>query len=192
MTRPPLAVFAALLLCGCQKSAIDPAESVVGANELPPVEVLNHETLEVNRHGGTQTEPALLIAELRPDNTFEFTLTRNDLRRGEVVLGKETAKLRPADAAAIRKNLWHLRPEKLEGIEKQVLPIGCHWIFDEPPEFTVAFIAPNRKGIGATDVQASCESPAATASRSLVGEVLKKLPKSRLADGFWTEHEPLR
>jgi hypothetical protein len=192
MTRWRIIIIGAFLVSACQKSAIDPSDSLVGARELPTIEALSRETVELNRHGGTQTEPALLIGELRPDNTFEFKLTRHDLRHGEMVLGKETAKLAPEDAAAVRKNLWHLRPSKLEGIDKQVLPIGCYWMFDEPPEFTVVFIAPNRKDIGATDVQASCESPAAAASRKLVGDVLNKLPKSKLADGFWTEHQPLR
>ena len=196
----PIAAFrhsllvAALLLASCDRPAIEPSQSLVGAKKLPSARVLSREIIEINRGFGSMGTTGLLTYELRPNDALTITLTRRD--RGslkEVTDGEERFQLLPQVASAARQNLWRLRPATLRGIEWLSRPADCPPPpTDTFPEASVAFIAEGPKPgieddqIGATDVPASytCKTPQGVQARRLIEEVLRSFPTSKVVSEF--------
>lgn len=184
------AASAASLLCAsCQRSAIEPSQSLVGAKRLPSAQVLSRETILINRGFGTLT-PGHLTYELRPDDALAVTFYAKDWA---TVLASELFHLPSRNAAEARQKLWRLRPATLRGIEWEKAPAECPPPpTDTFPETTVAFIAEGPKPgveddhIGLTGLPnpSICNTRGAAEARALVGDVLRSLPTSKVAIDF--------
>jgi hypothetical protein len=192
---PPL-LIAASLLASCERSAIDPSQSLVGANKLPSAKVLSREIIYISRGFGDwgRSHPGRLSYELRPDDTLTITLTQQDWKTiKDVVQGKETFHLPPRVAARARRDLWRLRPEPFRGIEWDTKPVGCRSdSLHDFPEVAVGFIAEgpkpgiedDRVGVFALPYRSSCNTKQAVEARQIVREVIQSFPQSKVAAEF--------
>ena len=172
-----------LLCCSCERSAIDPSESLVGAKALPPSSALSQEIIQINRGvGGRGYGDDFLSYELRPDNSLAVTHT---FRPEDKVRASETFRLSAEVAEQARGALWRLRPNELQGVEQEIRPTGCDKIYDAGSEVAVAFISPDKR-IAVVDVpyRRDCDARSAKIARTIVGEVLTSFPKSNVAAGF--------
>jgi hypothetical protein len=179
-----------LMTASCDRPAIDPSESLVGAKQLPTAGVLSREAIQINRGFGS-ISPGLLSYELRPNNTLIITLTHRDRATfKEVTDGRETFHLPPNMASQARRALWRLRPETLRGLDWVTRPSDCPAPpTDTFPESTVVFIAegPNldidADRIAVVDVPylSICHARQSVEAHGLVERVLQSLPSSRVA-----------
>lgn len=194
MFKTALPLLAVPLLCvSCNDAAIEPSQSLVGAEELPSATALARETFYITRGGGAYGGDALSY-EWHPDDTLLVTHTFSDGRgTGDVVRGKETLHISPEVAAQVRQLLWRVRPAKLEGVEQDARPRGCER--RGPHDFgevTVGFVnegdAPGIKddqvGIFELPTAESCNTPAAVEARAVVRRALQLLPNSKVASDF--------
>ena len=183
-------VLAASLFCiSCDRPAIDPSQSLVGARHLPSASDLSHERIEIH-FGYDRDLSHQLSYELWPDNRWI-------VRISEVYPGERSAaqkfQLRPADAAAIRENLWRVRPDELKGVEWLVEPADC----PPPPTDTsnmlsVVFVAEGPKagpendriGIFVLPYVRTCNTPQAIAAREILADVFKSVPGANLRSQF--------
>lgn len=182
-----LAVLLATVLffASCQRSAIDPSESLVGAKQLPSRQALSRETIEIN-FGFGDISPGFLSYQLRPDNKLVISLTDRN-REPDSVLIEETFQLTSMTAAKARKMLWRVRPQEMQGMEWQTRPLGCE--LQGPHDFgqlAVVFDteAPgvdldDRLGIFELPRPESCRSREAVEARKLMQEVLRTFPASK-------------
>lgn len=176
-----------LLCCSCERSAIEPSESLVGANALPPSSVLSQEIIQINRgFGGSGYGEDFLSYELRPDNSLAVTHT---FRPEDRVRGSETFRVSAKVAEQARRALWRLRPDELRGVEHETRPTGCDKIYDAGSEAAVAFINPDER-IAVVDLpyRGDCDAHSARIARTIVREVLTSFPKSKVAAGFPRTH----
>lgn len=176
-------LIGSVFLCSCERSAIEPSDSLVGAKALPSSSALSQEIIQINRDGGGKGYGLdFLSYELRPDNLLAVT---HIVRPNDRVRGPETFRLAPNVADQARRALWRLRPAKLEGVEYETRPIGCHKIYDAGSEAAVVFISADKR-IGVVDVpyQGDCDTRSAMIARSIVREVLTSFPHSKVAAGF--------
>ena len=194
MLRTGLPLLTASLLCAsCNDAAINPSQSLVGANELPSATALARETLYISRGGGADGGD-ILSYEWRPDNSLLVRHTFSDGRgTGEVVRGQETLHVSPEVAAQARQLLWRVRPAELEGVEQDARPTGCER--RGPHDFgevTVGFvnegdasgIEADQVGIFELPTADSCNTPASVQARAVVRRALQLLPKSKVAAAF--------
>src|SRR5688572_1392835 len=88
-----LVLVAAPLLASCDRPAIEPSQSLVGAEQLPSSGQLSRESIYISRGHGDwgQRDPGRLAYELLPDGRLEITHSVYD--RGERILGAETFRL---------------------------------------------------------------------------------------------------
>lgn len=183
-------IFILVLFCvSCDRPAIDPSKSLVGAKKLPPARVLSRETIYIARGYGALT-PGRLAYELHPDNKLEVTFTGKNL---STVIDRETFNLDANLAAALRRSLWPVRPEQLQGVQWDTMPTGCQNIpTDTFPEVTVAFVAEgpepgvedDRVGVFSLPPEIYCRTRQATEARKLIEHVLHSLPASKVAAEF--------
>ena len=181
------AVALGLLATSCTNPAVKAEDRLVGGTTLPSVETLSREKIEINRgFGGEGFGEHFLSYELASNNSLVVTHT---FRPEDKVIGREAFVLPPDVAMKARKQLWRVRPDKLEGVETEVRPSDClrRWVHDSP-EIAVGFAASDEM-YGGFDLplSASCDSPAAKAARRMLYEVLKSFPRSKVADNFIKE-----
>lgn len=194
MTRPvafTAVLLAPLLLCiSCQRSAIDPSQSLVGARKLPPADVLSREFIEMDRMFG---DPGpRLILQLSADDSLTVTLTDWDRKQlKQFIVGKQLLRLSRDTAGTARRLLWRVRPENLAGMASSTQPIGCSPPPpDETPDYTVGFIADGLKSrvedehVGIFDVFPSCKAKNANLARVVLRRVLALLPQSPLGPEY--------
>ena len=191
------AVAASLLCLSCHRPAIEPSQSLVAAKNLPTAEVLSRETIQINRGlGSWPSAPGSLEYELRPDGSLTVTHKKFDRDFHQITVGQQTFRLAQSAAMAARRLLWRLRPEPLQGITVEALPIGCpHPPIDAPPEFFVDFIsegpkpgiADDKLGIVFLPYADDCRTKGAAEARSLIGTVLQSFPASNAAAEYETE-----
>lgn len=188
-----LCTAALLLTSACERSAIDPSQSLVDAKHLPPAKVLSREIIYLSRGYGSPNSRRLSY-ELHPDNSLVVTLTAKNFHTTQ---DQQTFRLSPSIAANARQSLWRLRPEELKGVEWETKPTGCRSdVTDDFPEFAVAFIAEGPKPgveddrVGATSIpyRSSCSSRQALEASSVVLSVLRLFPQSKVA----SEYDQLR
>ena len=185
-----------LLICtSCDRPAIDPSQSLVGAKSLPPARELMSETIEIYL-GEDKSLSHQLSYELRKDNSL--TLTLSAVERGKRSLSQKF-QLRSADADALRRKLWRVRPEELKGLAWMVQPADCPPPpTDTSPMLSVGFIQEGTKpgieddhiGVFILPYPYTCKTPGGNAARALLKEVLKALPGSRLQSQY-VYHPPL-
>jgi hypothetical protein len=174
-----------LLLVCCDRPAIDPTESLVGAKQLPPARTLSRESIQINRGLGSLA-PGFLSYELRPDDTLTVTFYAKDWT---TILLSERFQLAPDIATRTRHELWRFRPEHLRGVQWDILPTDCpQQPIDSTPEFTVAFIADNgqhnRIGVVYLPYSSNCSTTQGAAARNLIGSALASFPRSNVAMEF--------
>jgi hypothetical protein len=184
-----------LLLASCDRAAIDPSQSLVGAKELPTSHELSREIIEINRgFGGDGFGSHLLSYELRPNNDLAVTHYERSIEKGEIVRGSETFHLSGDIAGRTRRILWRMRPTTLEGVEFETRPTGCERQWDHDfGEFAVVFIKEGEKpgvrddrvGVFVIPEPESCDNQAAKLSRALVPQIIDRFPKSKVADSFY-------
>lgn len=190
VTSSAATIAASLLSASCQPPAVEPSQSLVGADSLPSADALSREIIQINRGYG-QVGGGFLSYELRTDDTL--TVTHTDRRRGEV-LGEETFRLASSLAGDSRRLLWRLRPAKLEGVDAhEVRPSGCERRGPHDfGELAVIFIDEGREAgvkddrLGTFELprRDSCSTPQAREARQLVRQVLDSFPPSTVAAGF--------
>jgi hypothetical protein len=178
--------FLVLILCAsCNRSAIEPSESLVGASALPSAARLSQETIEINRAfgGGEGFGEHFLSYRLGSDDKLVVVHT---YRPDDTVLGKEEFQLSHDVAAKARERLWRVRPEKLEGINSDVRPVGCRrYSPHDLGDVAVGFMRPDKVfGIFTLPHPASCNTHAAMEARKLLHQVLRSLPHSKVATDF--------
>jgi hypothetical protein len=186
----PCLVLTALVLASCNRPAITPSESLVGATRLPPARALSRELIQINRGLG-EMSAGFLSYELRPDNTLTITLSDRGGYR-ERVRGTETFRIPPGPAAQVRRNLWRLRPQELEGVDVDIRPVGCPSRPHDVGELAVAFIGKGPRpgveddpiGIFALPNAGSCATRQATEARRLLQSVIQSLPASKVAADY--------
>ena len=141
--RSALLVSASLVSVSCDRSAIDPSQSLVGAKSLPSESELSRETIQINRGYGNITI-TFLSYELLPDDTLKITLSARDRK---TVIGEDVFRLSPAVADKARRLLWRVRPQELKriddgGLDWETRPLSC---FRRGPhdfgDLTIVFIA---------------------------------------------------
>ncbi|MFL6725338.1 MAG: hypothetical protein ACJ8FS_02345 [Sphingomicrobium sp.] len=184
------AILAMLLLCtSCDRPAIEPGQSLVGAKELPPAKALSHETIEINRASRSSTSGRLTY-ELRPDDSLIVTLASQDWK---TPIGHEIFQLQPEIAEQARRALWRVRPEELKGVEWINPPPDCPPPpTDTHPEIAVAFIAEgpkpgvadDRVGIFDLPYKSICDTRQSNEARALIQGVLRSFPASKVATEF--------
>jgi hypothetical protein len=182
-------LFSALLCASCDRSAISPSQSLVGAKSLPSASELSKEAIEINKGFG-DISLGFLSYELKPDNSLTVTLTA---RNREVIVGKDEFHLSANIAADARRMLWQVRPEKLEGIDWETRPIACHRQYDHDfGELAVVFRSDEPKagsshsriGVFVLPGLDSCRSLAAMQARKLLERVIQSFPPSKLPSEF--------
>ena len=185
---------AALFLTSCDRPAIKPGDSLVGARELPSATALSREIIQINQGFRSMGTTGLLTYELRPENKLTITLTHHDrVTLKEVTDGKESFQLTSDVASRVRRKLWRLRPETLRGIEWVTRPSDCPPPpTDTFPDASIAFIAEGPKPgieddrLGLTDVPSSytCKTKQGDEARTLTQRVLQSFPASKVAAEF--------
>jgi hypothetical protein len=187
-----IATVAMLLTSACGRPVLNSSESLVGAQELPSVDDLSREIIQINSGFGDGSM-GFLSYELRPDGTLAVTY---EARHRDKVVGSETFRLAPEVAMRARRMLWRLRPTSLEGqglTRDEIRPVGCQ---RQGPhdfgEYAVVFIDEGEKReieddrLGAFELPTpeSCNTPTASEARQVVGRVLQSFPYSRVAAAF--------
>lgn len=181
-----LLIGASLGCASCDRPAIDPSLSLVGAKALPTAHQLSNELIEVYRES---FEPGpRLVYDLQPDDILIITLT--DWDSDEAIIGKQSFQLSSSAAREARKSLWRLRPEQLEGMESDIRLAGCPEPgLEEFPDFTIGFLANGRRRprtweeigpVGIVRIFPGCKIPRASEARTLLQKVLSEFPQSSL------------
>jgi hypothetical protein len=188
-------LVASLSVASCDRPAIDPSQSLVGAKQLPSVQTLSREIIYLSR-GYSWSGQGHLSYELRPDDTLTITYEHTDRHTLKKTARRETFHLSSNEsnvALEARRVLWRLRPEKLEGIETIVRPSNCPQPpTDTFPEVAVGFIAEgpdpgvkdDRLGIVDVPGKLTCSSREATIARAVTRQVLASFPSSKVAAEF--------
>jgi hypothetical protein len=178
------AVALGLLATSCTNQAVKAEDRLVDGTELPSEEMLSREKIEINQgFSGEGFGENFLSYELASNNSLVVTHT---FRPEGKVIGKEVFVLPPDVAMKARKQLWRVRPDKLEGIETDVRPSGClrRWVHDSP-DIAVGFAASDEMyGVFDLPRPISCDTPAAKAARRMLYDVLKIFPRSKVAETF--------
>jgi len=178
------AVALGLSATSCTNQAVNAESRLVDGTELPSEEMLLREKIEINQgFGGEGFGEHFLSYELASNNSLVVTHT---FRPEDKVIGKEAFVLPPDVAMKARKQLWRVRPDKLEGIETEVRPSGCvrRWDHDSP-DIAVGFaVSDEIYGVFGLPRPASCDTPTAKAARRMLHEVLKIFPRSKVAETF--------
>jgi hypothetical protein len=186
-------VTVSLLCVSCERAAIEPSQSLVGATKLPSANALSRETLYIVRDGDTWPLERLSY-EWRPDDSLTVTHSVLDRKAPRpVVKGEEILRLSPEVAAQARRLLWRVRPANLEGVEWLTRPTGC--VQRGPHDFgdiTVGFIAEgpkpgvedDRVGIFDLPYPESFYNRQAVEARKVVHGALQLFPPSKVAAGF--------
>lgn len=184
-----------ILFCSaaCSDMAIEPSQSLVGAKTLPSANALLQETLYIARWRSMDGGDSLTY-ELLPSDLLTITHKFSDLKSAKVVIkGRETFRVPPKDAAHIKKLLWRLRPEKLEGLDQEQRPIGCarldvHDWGEARITFSANGIASGGKhktiGNVILPTVGSCNTPAAFKARQVMSLALSLLPASNVASSY--------
>lgn len=190
-----LALLTAFVIgSACHRSAIEPSQSLVGAKQLPSAKTLSRETVQINSGGFgllSPMSPGDLTYELRSDDSLWIKHTKYDPKTIKyVTIGQETIRL-PSDVATrVKRMLWRLRPERLEGIEHITLPLGCPPPpIDSSPDFFLDFIAEGQNSDHPDDRVAivnlpnasNCGTSQAADARNLVRKALQSFPPSKVA-----------
>jgi hypothetical protein len=181
-------LVAAMSLVSCDRPAIKPDQSLVGAKELPSARELSREIIEINT-GFDGFSPGMLSYELRPDNTLEVSLTFRPKYANKKV-GPDIFHLPANLAERARQALWRLRPQRLRGVQYETLPPGCPpQPTDTPPDVTVVFIAEGPK-LGVEDDQVGvfalpspryCSNRRSLDANNVIALVLELFPTSGVA-----------
>lgn len=178
------AVALGLLATSCTRQAVKAEDRLVDGTELPAERMLSREKIEINQgFGGEGFGEHFLSYELASNNSLVVTHT---FRPEDKVIGKEVFVLPPDIAMKARKQLWRVRPDKLEGIETDVRPSGCvrQWVHD-PPDIAVGFaVSDEMYGVFGLPRPVSCDTPTAKAARRMLDDVLKIFPRSKVAETF--------
>jgi len=181
------AVALGLLATSCANPAVRAEDRLVDGTELPSEEMLSREKIEINQgFGGEAFGEHFLSYELASSNSLVVTHT---FRPEDKVIGREVFVLPTDVAMKARKQLWRVRPDKLEGVETDVRPSGClrRWVHDSP-EIAVGFAASDEMfGAFSLPRPISCDTRAAKAARLMLHDVLKHFPRSNVADSFIKE-----
>lgn len=192
----PVLLLIGPLLASCDRPAIDPSHSLVGARELPNSRELSRETIQINRSFGVGyghvVNSHLLSYELRPDNSLSVTHYENGVEKGQVERGSETFEL-PRDVANnARRAMWRMRPSPLKGVEYDIRPAGCPFRLHDSSEYALLFIKEGGEtgtrndllGFSVVPPPESCNNSTARSARALVRQVLADFPKSKVAASF--------
>lgn len=178
------AVALGLLATSCTNQAVKAEDRLVDGTALPSEEMLSREKIEINQgFGGEGFGEHFLSYELASNNSLVVTHT---FRPEDKVIGREVFVLPPDMAMKARKQLWRVRPDKLEGMDTDVRPSGClrRWDHDSP-EIAVGFAASDEiYGVVDLPRPISCDTPAAKAARRMLRDVLKLFPRSKVAETF--------
>jgi hypothetical protein len=167
---------------------------LVGTKQLPSEDKLSRETLYVTRNHNSD----YLTYELRSNNVLILTHTHyGPPDDTETVEGKATTRVSPEVAKQFRKQIWRMRPEKLEDIDQElswpVRPLGCRRRGPHDfGEISIVFVDDeNRKSnedfrIGFFDLptEDSCNKPAAKEARAVILRALRLLPPSTVIERF--------
>jgi hypothetical protein len=184
-----------ILFCSaaCSDMVIEPSQSPVGAKKLPSANALLQETLYIARWRSMDGGDSLTY-EMLPSDMLTITHKFSDYKSAKVVVkGRETFRVPPKDAARIRKLLWRLRPEKLEGIDQQQRPVGCTRLdVHDWGEAGITFAANSNaaggkhKAIGnfILPTVGSCNTSAAVKARQVMSLAFSLLPASNVASSF--------
>jgi hypothetical protein len=185
-------VSTALFLISCDRPAIEPSQSLVGAKELPSSTTLSREIIYISRGFGWDSHD-LLSYELRPDDVLTVTYDHTDRDTLKKISRKDIFHLSSNVTQRTRRMLWRVRPEQLKGIEWETKPVGCRSDrTDDFPEISVGFVAEgpkpgiedDRLGLFVLPYPSSCSTRSAVEVRSLMHQVLQSLPPSRVAVQF--------
>jgi hypothetical protein len=180
-------LLATLLFCAsCDRPAIEPADSLVGATDMPSAKQLSQEAIEINRGfgGGYGFGEHFLSYQLRADNLLTVVWT---FRPDDDVRGRESFRL-PSDVAEnARRALWRLRPKEAGGMDHDVRPTGCtsrspHDLGEMVVLYTEA--DEERFRLFTSPYPGSCDNAAAKEARKVIRDVLASFPHSDVATAY--------
>lgn len=178
----------ALSLCtSCNRTPIGQYDSLVGAETLPPADLLSRETIEIDQE---RYEPGpRLIYQLEPNNSLTITLT--DWTPEQRILAKQSFQLSTDAANNARRLLWRIRPERLQGMAETTKLQDCPPPPpDEFPDLTVGFIVNGPKtaddvgNVGIFAVSPGCQTRDATEVRQVIRQALSLFPPSTIPAEF--------
>lgn len=189
MRTLPLILFASTFCISCD--AVHPSNegSLVGAEPLPSVSILAHETVYIEQ-GGSAFGGHALIYVWHPDNSLVVTHIFSEPFQREIVLGEETLHLSKKVEGELRELIVRVHPPIFKGVEYYTKPTGCEDLaMDESGEVTIGFVkadaegelGPGQVGIFTLPYETSCNTPAAIEARKVVEDILQLLPKSDVA-----------
>jgi hypothetical protein len=131
-----------------------------------------------------------LSYELRPDGRWDIVIyalgANHELSRKSFPIGT-------GRADSIRKQLWRLRPEQLDGVAKLHDPSDCPPPpTDTPSALSVGFIqtgskpgiSDDRVGVFTLPDKAVCNTPKSIAARELIERIVSSLPGANLRRQF--------
>lgn len=186
MDRRGLLLVASLFCASCDRPAIEPADSLVGATNLPSGKQLSQEAIEINRGfgGGYGFGEHFLSYQLRADNMLTVVWT---FRPDDDVRGRESFQLSPEAADGARQALWRVRPQEAGGMDADLRPKGC--VSNSPHdlgEIAVLFTEASEKHFRVFTMPhpGSCDSAAAKEARKVIREVLASFPHSEVAAAY--------
>lgn len=174
----------ALSAISCTQPAVQAGDRLVDGGALPSASTLSREKIEINRgFGGEGFGEHFLSFELASDNSLVVT---HSFRPDDEVIGREAFVLSPDVAMRARKQLWRVRPTKLEGVETDVMPSGCERReVHDFPEIAVGFAASDENYRSfSLPRSASCNNLAAKAARRMLDDILSSFPRSDVAESF--------
>lgn len=188
------AISALLFFCiACDRPAIPASESLVGARQLPSASELSKETIRFF-YGEDQSLSRQLAYDLTPDGHWDLVIY--DIKGGRELIRK-SFRLEADRVRSIRKKLWRLRPEKLDGLANLHDPSDCPPPpTDTAPEISVGFIdkgpkpdiSDDRIGVFTLPHKEICDTPRSTTARQIVDDVVSSLPGANLRAKF--DHWP--
>ena len=183
-------IILSFLCASCNRPAIGPGDSLVGAKSLPPTSELRKETIGFY-YGLDQSLTRQLSYELTPNGHWDIVIS--DRNRDGHELSRQSIPLEPARIESFRRQLWRLRPEKLDGIQWTHQPSDCpkptiHTI----EEISVAFVEKGPKpgvsndklGVFGLLHSEVCNSPNNVEARRIINEIVSSLPVANLRAQF--------
>ena len=190
IARRLLLLVVLMSAAACDRPAIDPSQSLVGAKNLPPARLLKREKIALYYHYDRPLKHQLSF-ELSPDNSWAAVVTEVGSNYREV--SRQTFSLSADRADEIRRKLWRLRPDKLRGIEYETQPADC----PPPPtdtsvDLAIGFIKEGTKpgveddqiGVFTLPDVRTCNSPKSVAAHKVVDDVINELPFNHLRSKF--------
>lgn len=178
-----------MLLASCDHPAIDPSQSLVGAKSLPTTSELNKETIELY-YDRDKSLTRQLSYELKPDNSWSIVIMEPGTGRE---FSRRTFPQSDTRANVIRKKLWRLRPEQLDGVAADHFPADC------PPQPTgtigdlaIGFIREGSKpgvdddqiGVFTLPEIENCRTRDSLAARRIIDDVMRSMPGAGLRSQY--------